>query len=488
MATTVCVIGAGLAGGIVATQLSKRGCRVTLVERGAEPRPYPEDAERWVQDRPKAAFTRGTGLGGTSNFWHGGLMLPDEMDVAGRSAVFHSAKLPLRYSELRDYCCKALAIVRGAAEAAPADLESQPGREHNEFPLNTDYFRYKALVYPTRAFTTKPLIEEAERNHNLTVVREFEARKVTVSPGGRVAAVLGFDHARRTERTIPADVFVVCAGGLDSPKILLESVAEVRALAGLPIGKYLIDHPTGFVFKAKLRRRMDLGNIFGQPGKGYRVQYGVALNPGKTGSASHRNHIVFLRPAVSMKDPLIYDFLKRKFVGHKGKKLTLLDFAYLFKHTDLLYEAVNFKFGLFGTTGYVSGLTFSEQHPIAENCLARETDGTYSIKWRVSEEESQSVAAFLKMFLDGHKDVFEHYTIFPGIRDRLETAGHHSGGCRMAADPAQGVVDANLKVHGVDNLFVVDGSVLGYSGHTNTGLTISALGLKCVDAVESLLG
>lgn len=56
----------------------------------------------------------------------------------------------------------------------------------------------------------------------------------------------------------------------------------------------------------------------------------------------------------------------------------------------------------------------------------------------------------------------------------------------MSSDPTKGVVDSNLKVFGVDNLFVVDGSVLGYSGHANTGLTISALALKCANVIQSL--
>jgi choline dehydrogenase-like flavoprotein len=53
----------------------------------------------------------------------------------------------------------------------------------------------------------------------------------------------------------------------------------------------------------------------------------------------------------------------------------------------------------------------------------------------------------------------------------------------MARAPADGVVDANLRVFGTENLFVADGSVLAYAGHANTGLTIAALALKCCDAV-----
>ncbi len=36
---------------------------------------------------------------------------------------------------------------------------------------------------------------------------------------------------------------------------------------------------------------------------------------------------------------------------------------------------------------------------------------------------------------------------------------HQMGGCRMGADPALSVVDAQLRHHALQNLFVADGSV-----------------------------
>jgi choline dehydrogenase-like flavoprotein len=56
----------------------------------------------------------------------------------------------------------------------------------------------------------------------------------------------------------------------------------------------------------------------------------------------------------------------------------------------------------------------------------------------------------------------------------------------MAAAADEGVVDADLRVFNTENLFVADGSVLGYSGHANTGLTIAALALKCADALANV--
>ena len=48
----------------------------------------------------------------------------------------------------------------------------------------------------------------------------------------------------------------------------------------------------------------------------------------------------------------------------------------------------------------------------------------------------------------------------------------------MAQDPTRGVVDSDLRVFGMDNLFICDGSVFPTSGSANPSLTITALGLR----------
>lgn len=61
---------------------------------------------------------------------------------------------------------------------------------------------------------------------------------------------------------------------------------------------------------------------------------------------------------------------------------------------------------------------------------------------------------------------------------------HACGTLAAGKDPAASVVDANGKVHGLDNLYVVDGSVLPRSSRVNPALTIYAWGLR----VASRLG
>lgn len=55
---------------------------------------------------------------------------------------------------------------------------------------------------------------------------------------------------------------------------------------------------------------------------------------------------------------------------------------------------------------------------------------------------------------------------------------HQAGTTRMGADPATSVVDGNLRVHGVDNLYVASSSVFVTTGQANSTLLAVALGVR----------
>jgi choline dehydrogenase-like flavoprotein len=61
----------------------------------------------------------------------------------------------------------------------------------------------------------------------------------------------------------------------------------------------------------------------------------------------------------------------------------------------------------------------------------------------------------------------------------IDRYAHLVGGCRMAADEREGVVDANLRTFAVPNLYLTDGSVLPTQGSANPALTIMALASRC---------
>ena len=48
------------------------------------------------------------------------------------------------------------------------------------------------------------------------------------------------------------------------------------------------------------------------------------------------------------------------------------------------------------------------------------------------------------------------------------------GTTRMAADPEKGVVDADCRVHGVENLYIGGSSVFATTGHCNPTYTLTS--------------
>jgi choline dehydrogenase-like flavoprotein len=64
---------------------------------------------------------------------------------------------------------------------------------------------------------------------------------------------------------------------------------------------------------------------------------------------------------------------------------------------------------------------------------------------------------------------------------------HHMGTTRMSADPRQGVVDADCKVHTMQNLYVAGSSVFPTCSNDMPTLTLMALAWRLADHLQRLL-
>jgi choline dehydrogenase-like flavoprotein len=70
---------------------------------------------------------------------------------------------------------------------------------------------------------------------------------------------------------------------------------------------------------------------------------------------------------------------------------------------------------------------------------------------------------------------------------QIKGGWHHMGTTRMHMDPKNGVVDQNCRVHGTSNLFIGGPSVFPTSGYANPSLTIVALALRLADHIKGLM-
>ena len=80
----------------------------------------------------------------------------------------------------------------------------------------------------------------------------------------------------------------------------------------------------------------------------------------------------------------------------------------------------------------------------------------------------------------------KHRTLFLSSGDYLNY-GHPSGTCRFGESPATSVLTPENRVHGVDNLYVVDASFFPSCGGVNPSLTIVANALRVAEIIGSRL-
>jgi len=65
--------------------------------------------------------------------------------------------------------------------------------------------------------------------------------------------------------------------------------------------------------------------------------------------------------------------------------------------------------------------------------------------------------------------------------ENIERIAHVCGTCRFGDDPDTSVLNKNNRVHGMDNLYVIDASFFPSSGGTNPSLTIAANAIRIAD-------
>jgi choline dehydrogenase-like flavoprotein len=105
------------------------------------------------------------------------------------------------------------------------------------------------------------------------------------------------------------------------------------------------------------------------------------------------------------------------------------------------------------------------------------------LDWRLTEVERHSIVRSLELFGAeiAARDVGRLQLVLTEDGDwpaDLSGGWHHMGTTRMSADPSSGVVDADCRVHGVDNLYVAGSSVFATAGSGTPTLTIVALSLR----------
>ena len=104
------------------------------------------------------------------------------------------------------------------------------------------------------------------------------------------------------------------------------------------------------------------------------------------------------------------------------------------------------------------------------------------LTWRWSIEDQQRITRSRDLFAQALRDrgigTVVNTDWDDGRPRLLGGTHHHLGTTRMSADPTDGVVDRDCRVHETENLYVASGSVFPSAGFVNPTLTVCALALR----------
>ena len=315
---------------------------------------------------------------------------------------------------------------------------------------------------------------------------------------------------------IRARHFILAAGGIENPRILLNSTSVAPDGVGNAhdlVGRYFLEHP-----------HARGGRIVGKADWRWLAAFakrrigGVEISPTLVPSAGlqRREGILNSSVTVAVRPPETgnHALAKRAYLHVKHRTAPNRWGRRLWKATRQMVRSYT---GLAGPlhpwlAKRASGLDLAlviraEQAPNADSrvLLTEEIDATgmrrVALDWRLSPIDVDSIAGLVAS-LNRETCRLGMGSVEPAawlsepsrnwVSDELISAHpiagfHHMGTTRMASDPKRGVTDGWGRVHGLPNLHIAGSSLFPTGGWANPTLTILALSLRTADRVADEL-
>lgn len=521
----VCVVGAGAAGTVLAHELGQKGLSVVLLEAG-DLKGEAGSQKLYEGETLNSAFhlppdrDRTRGLGGSTSMWGGRCMPYDPIDFEPRAHVPHSG-WPLSRALLEPYYARAQTY----ADCGTYDYDSTSSGLDGELIKGFDSPALQTSSLERWSPPThfgKLLKDKLGASPNVTVLTGAVATDLERA-GGHIAAVIVKTLKGGRSLRIDAKDIILAGGGLETTRLLLATAKDGQPAIGDHsgwLGRGYMTHVGGVISRLKFREGQEI--IFGYESDAD----GVYVRRRFTLSAEAQREHGLLN---------LYALLDRPLVGDASHNNAVLSFLYLAKNLlqrqskggetgsgkFALYKQHirNILFGApevltvlpkFGRERFLQGRripslllsskdnTFylyfhSEQAPNRESRVylgpKRDFLGMprLVIDARITDDDVAAIRRAHELIGQELKDAgvgeleFLSEDVEEAIRACKCTLGHHIGTTRMADDPAEGVVDADLRVHGVDNLYVASSSAFPTASQAHPTLTILALSLRLAD-------
>ena len=532
----VCVVGSGVAGALVAYSLAKRGHEVVVLEAGRrfDPanrleqmqeaiRPEGSFNEVWEMGGERDRFTssgdvyyglnnsRVKAVGGTTLHWLGITPRLHEKDFEMNTRYGLASDWPISYDDLRPYYVRAereLGVAGGtdnpfapprqtdypmpafppsysdslfaeACDELDITMHSVPqARNSEQYDGRSSCVGFSTCipVCPSRAkYSADVHVKKAEEEGARVIDRAPVQRLEHGSDGERVEeAVYATPDGSRHRQS--ADRFVLAAGAVEIPRLLLLSESETYpdglANSSGVVGKYFMDQPIVSVV-AELDQPTNQNPIGFHTSETHQFYDHEDPLPGSIKMVfDNENPMNPANMAMRGADSGTREDLMDVFTGdawgdealEKMREHVPNRRVSMFANPELLPREEN-------TVTLDRSKTDDHGNPVPE------------VSWSIGSHARKTMEYARKIQRDvmnemGATILSESDLSSPKI------ASHKMGTTRMGTDPNESVVTPELRTHDLRNLYIASSSVFVTGGAMNPTLTIAALALKAADHVH----
>ena len=504
----VVIVGGGIAGLVLAHRLRRGGTRVLVVESGGrKPSPAADGlnlVDQLGDHYQMPTVGRARGLGGTSSLWGGALLPFLTEDMAPRPHVGLPG-WPIERRELQGHIEEIERLFGVQPSAYDRDPVDGTGIPMGDTVFSARFAKWPAFKLRNVATLLGGALESDRElvvlvNATVTDIAIDRAagrlRNLTVrSPNGRKAAIAG-------------QRFVLAAGAIESTRLLLllDRLNGGAVFAGgLAPGRGLFDHIGTACATIEARHPAALNRL-----AGFRFERGTMrsvrfeLQPAaqadeKMGSAYAHVHVdAEIYTGYDALRDMLRALQARAPFERKAIMAVLRDGPYLARLAWWRYGR-----GLLcwpAPARYSLQLT-SEQLPHPDNRigLSEKTDRygvpLAAIDWHIREHDLGPFRTLRRLFdafwsrhglaATGELRWADFLDDSDALKKRLGDVLHPGGTTRMGHDRAAAVVDRDLKVFAVPNLWICSTSTFPSGGSANPTLTLMALALRLGDRLAA---
>ncbi len=507
---TVCIVGAGIAGLILATRLAAQGIRVHLLEAGGlvqEERSQAFYATEQAADTHKGVTEgRFRTFGGSSTRW-GAQLLPFTRDIFDPLPGTPSRSWPIEASELTPYYPEIQRIL--GTDTLPFDASLLPALGHPHVPFSPDItLRYSKWAPFARRNLARTVGAEALAHPNLTVFTHANVAALEGN-GTRIAAARVLNYAG-SEFRFNARHFVVAAGTVESSRLLLCSrpaIPDPHDQIGRGFHDHLSFHAARFQSPQREQLLDQLGPFFVAESTfslaGTLHTCKLEASPelrARLGLLAVMAHIVIEEPEDSGAAALRTLLRSRQASAEKRSLPAMLGPALrgLGDIARLLFAAKFQRRRAVSKRAQVLLNIDVEQSPSPDNRIRlsarRDALGipVAIVDWRIQPAEQQTALRFAPIL----RRELEALNLAPATWDdailhntppSMADTYHAMGGLAMGTDPQTSVVNPNLGVHTLENLSVAGCAVFPSGSSSNPTFTLMALTLRLADHLTRIL-